>query len=183
VVMPAAASCGNTLLSMRTTVGAVLCAACAVILAACTPSSRPPTPPTLASSPSYQDSPQGVCRHSGGRPGQQRHMVPPTPVSVSVCSSREGPIEPIGPRHTHDTYTNGFAGLLAALNRRRPTEHPSCDGGGLARDFTLVFHYRTGADVSVEINPDCHPSVTNGTLQSDDVAAVVAQISRLTGLR
>lgn len=110
-------------------------------------------------------------------------MVPPSPFSVTICTSRYGPFAPNGPEPIRDVVHSGFADLLAALNARTRAAHPGCDGGGLARDYTLVFHYKRGADVTIEINPDCQPSITNGILQSDNAEHVSAEINKLIGLR
>ena len=68
-------------------------------------------------------------------------MVPPGSISVSICGSHGGP-----------TLTDGFAGLVAALNAL-PTQ-PSDQGCsmshcGPAVNYQLLFGYRQGPAVVV----------------------------------
>ncbi|HZC53757.1 MAG TPA: hypothetical protein VE441_14840 [Mycobacterium sp.] len=71
--------------------------------------------------------------------------------------------------------------LVALLNTITSGPH-SCNGGGLSRDYTLNFHYTSGSEVTVDINPDCQPGIRNGIVMSNNTDAVVAEISRLIGL-
>ena len=111
-------------------------------------------------------------------------MVPPTPTSVVICSERLGPITPIGPRRTRHTYVGQLGDLVAALNAGQH-EPPKfvCNAGGLAREYTLDFHYASGPGVAVDIGPDCQPSITNGSFFTNNTDTVLAAITRLTGLR
>jgi hypothetical protein len=90
-----------------------------------------------------------------------------------------------GPAHTHDAFTAGqFDHLLAVLRsgHLQPTTITTCDGGGEARTYTLVFGYRTGPDVSVDVGPDCHPSITNGSVATDNTHAVMVAINQMIGV-
>ena len=91
-----------------------------------------------------------------------------------------------GPAHTRDSFTAGqFDHLLVVLGRGRD-ESPkimSCDGGGEARTYTLMFGYRSGPDVTIDVGPDCHPSITNGSVVTDNTHAVMVAIDQMIGVR
>lgn len=139
----------------------------------------------MAPTPTFFGPPVAGCTHGPGRAGQDIALVPPEPISVTICSAVPAVRGNAGPAHTHDSFSAGqFDHLLAVLRRGdlRSPKITSCDAGGLARTYTLVFTYRTGPDVSIDVGPDCHPSVTNGSVATDNTGAVMVAIDRLIGV-
>lgn len=136
--------------------------------------------------PSFVGEPVQGCTHSRGRTGQDTELIPSRPVSLTICSAATTVPDHAGPAHTRDSFKAGqFDHLLVVLGRGRQ-ESPkitSCDGGGDARTYTLVFGYRTGPDVTIDVGPDCHPSITNGSVATDNTDAVMVAIDRLIGVR
>jgi hypothetical protein len=91
-----------------------------------------------------------------------------------------------GLAHTRDSFTAGqFDHLLAILGRGRHESRKitSCDGGGEARTYTLMFGYRSGPSVTIDVAPDCHPSITNGSVATDNTHAVMVAIDQMIGVR
>lgn len=91
-----------------------------------------------------------------------------------------------GPAHTQDSFTAGqFDDLLAVLRSARlePPKITSCDAGGEARSYTLVFGYSTGPDLSIDVGPDSHPSITNGSVATDNWHEVMVAINQMIGVR
>lgn len=105
-------------------------------------------------------------------------MVPGDPAWVVVCSENIR----ARPALTRDTLMSGFGRLITLLNTITPGPN-SCNGGGFSTDYTLNFHYPNGAEVTVDINPDCQPGIQNGRVMSNNTDAVVAEINRLLGHR
>ena len=108
-------------------------------------------------------------------------MVPGNPTSVTICSEASAAL-PVRPRQTKHTLSSGFDHLIDVLNAGR-VGRSYCDGGGLARTYTLEFHYVSGPDVAIDVTPDCHPSITNGAAKADNVHDVVTEVDNLIGLR
>jgi hypothetical protein len=110
-------------------------------------------------------------------------MVPIGSVSVLIRSSAS-PVTPFRPRHTRDLLTAGYVALVSKINAGVGKPYRKfCDGGGLARTYTLAFHYPTRPTVTVSIGPDCHPSINNGRgIRTDNLGQVVPTIRRLVGL-
>jgi hypothetical protein len=107
-------------------------------------------------------------------------MVPPGAIALTICSTQFNR----KPSLTRDTIKANFAPVVAALNAgSRQLPKFTCDGGGLARQYDLVFHYADGPDVTVAVGPDCQPSITNGRILANNTDDVVAVINRLIRLR
>jgi hypothetical protein len=130
--------------------------------------------------------PRRACLPRGmGRRGQQSSVVPDGYSSLDVCRTTAGTdvtaeIRPSS-GDTHD--------IVAALNAlpTSPMTGPGdCFGwyasGAEDVGYRLVFHYPIGADaaVDVETGPDCHPPISNGSLQSSDLSALLPLLERLT---
>jgi len=106
-----------------------------------------------------------------GRLGQDKAMVPPGSMSVTICR-----------RHGGRTVSSGFQPLVAALNAL-PTR-VSTRGCSMTNDhplpsYRLLFSYREGPAVQVSIEGNCFPQVDNLGLQSDSARTIVPIIERL----
>lgn len=136
--------------------------------------------------PSYPGQPVQGCTHGPGRAGQDAALIPSRPNRLTICSAATTVPGHAGPGHTRDSFTAGqFDDLLAVL-RSGHLQSPkvtSCDGGGEARTYTLVFGYPTGPDLSIDVGPDCHPSITNGSVATDNWHDVMAAINQMIGVR
>jgi hypothetical protein len=160
------------------------CIALILLIGGCTGDRKPTASPT-APAVSYQAPPIAGCHHSTGRSGQNRAMVPGKPTSLTVCSARSPVPGEAGPKHTFNTVTGAaLAHLVGVLDagHLRPTTITSCDAGGLARTYTLDFTYADGPDVAVDVGPDCHPSISNGTVATDNTHDVMVAIDALIGV-
>jgi hypothetical protein len=128
----------------------------------------------------------GDCHHGAGRPGDTNSLVPPKPTTLTICSLDPGVLANSRSVHTRNRFTAGqFDAVLAALGEgvpQSPKVHV-CDAGGMARTYTLDFGYRDGPDVSVDIGPDCHPSITNGLITTDNWQDVMKAVNQLIGVR
>ena len=155
-----------------------------LMINACTGSSQP-SGSSSAPKVSYNASPIAGCRHGAGRPGQDKALVPAEPTTVRVCSARSSVPGHGGPVHTVNTITGtALRRLVGVLNAGKlgPTKVTTCDGGGVARTYTLDFAYRRGPDVAIDVGPDCHPSVSNGSIASDNTHEVMVVIDNLIGV-
>jgi hypothetical protein len=123
--------------------------------------------------------PRDPCRgHWPGRLGQETTMVPGDPISVRVCYEA-----PNGStRSASTTVRTDYRPLVQALNRlpTRPTPSPGCRSTSPpSASYTLRFGYPQGPDVLVTVQPRCSPAVDNQSLQADDWATVLPEITRL----
>jgi hypothetical protein len=116
-----------------------------------------------------------------GRIVSPGRMVPGNPTSVTICSEASG-ASPELPRQTTNMLLTSFDHLIDVLNAGQVGRR-YCDLGGLARTYTLQFHYASRPDVAVDVTPDCHPSITNGAVQADNATDVIAEVNRLIDLR
>src|SRR4051812_1416668 len=124
--------------------------------------------------------------HGPGRAGQDAALIPSKPATLTICSAATTVPGHAGPAHTNDAFTAGqFDDLLAVLRsgHLQPAKITSCDGGGEARTYTLVFGYATGPDLSIDVGPDCHPSITNGSVATDNWHEVMVAIDQIIGVR
>jgi hypothetical protein len=112
------------------------------------------------------------CHSAGpgvGRLGQDKAMVPPGSMSVTICGR--------GGR----TVTSGFQPLVSALNAL-PTRVSTRGCSMTTRHgptYRLLFSYRQGPAVQVNIEGNCVPQVDNLGLQSDSAGTIVPIIERL----
>lgn len=120
-----------------------------------------------------------------GRSGQESSFVPDGYSSLDVCRTTAGTQVTAQTRpSTGDT--DEVAGALNGLPNSPMTSPWDCLGwyASEADDvgYRLVFHYPVGADavINVETGPDCHPPISNGSLQSRDVSEVLPLLQRLT---
>ena len=119
---------------------------------------------------------QPASCHGGGGPGrgrlgQDRAMVPPGAISVSICGSHGGPM-----------LSAGYAGLVAALNAlpSRPSDQScSMSHRGPAVNYQLLFGYRQGPAVVVQVFGRCVPQVNNTSLQAVSAGTILPIIARL----
>jgi hypothetical protein len=108
-----------------------------------------------------------------GRLGQERVLVPDTPVAVDICT---------GSTAGRVTARDGVDDLAAAFNRL-PTR--SSDNGCsaprwiISPSYLVVFHYAQGPPVLVRVDTWCDPPIDNSSLQSTDAAPVVPLLKQL----
>jgi hypothetical protein len=136
--------------------------------------------------PSYPGQPVDGCTHGTGRAGQDAALIPSKPTTLTICSAATTVPGHAGPAHTHDSFTAGqFDDLLTVLRsgHLQAPKITSCDGGGEARTYTLVYGYATGPDLSIDVGPDCHPSITNGSVATDNTHDVMVAIDQMIGVR
>ena len=115
---------------------------------------------------------------SRGRAGQEKTLVPGTPVSVQVCQ------EPGPGTVAHPTWliTGGFGALVDSLDSA-PTKESnwmaSCPDAGPSQLYELIFHYSVGPDVKVRVQGGCTPGVDNDSLTTDDASAAIQAVKQL----
>lgn len=110
-----------------------------------------------------------------GRFGQGRHLVPSGSSGVTICSTSGGRAE-----QTNQLTVNDAESLISVLNSLTTRNwRLHCSGRPSGTSYRLLFHYRSGPDVEVNVKPHCHPEIENGALQSDNVQAVVPLIEQL----
>lgn len=109
------------------------------------------------------------CRPNAGRLGQDNAMVPPGATSLTICTD------------TAHTIERDFGNLVSALNSL-PTElgrgicSPSPDPGDAYR---LIFGYRQGPPVAINVFKGCYPEAYNGTLASQKAGPVISLVQDL----
>jgi hypothetical protein len=123
------------------------------------------------------------CPVTPGRLGQERVLVPGTPVSVLVCATGGGQFSPHSGVSTSRAGTTADAvSLVAALNAL-PTQP---DNGvykclvpkfGNPGTYIAVFGYRAGPPVAVSIPGGC--GIANGNLQAPYDPGVVVTIKKI----
>ena len=114
-----------------------------------------------------------------GRSGQETKLVPDGVRSADVCKSTDGP-QPA----QHALLGAHDAGQLADGLNAMPTKPLTSRGcfawfdTGPDVEYQVVFHYDTGADVTVDVetNKQCSPPIENGSLQSTEQAAALVLV-------
>ena len=127
----------------------------------------------------------GKCAASGlGRTGQEATLVPDGYTSLDVCKTLD--VTVVAEAHPSGSELDDIVAALNALPTTPMTSPGGCGGwyasGHDDVGYRLVFHYEVGADavVNVETSKHCDPPISNGSLQSSDVSAVVPLLARLT---
>jgi hypothetical protein len=118
-----------------------------------------------------------TCRSLGaGRLGQQKQMVPGSPVSVTACNVDGGKTGP-----TRPASATVVRQLIAALNASPSTPwQPTCQPtGSTFRDYNLQFAYSQGPPVTISVTSGCTPGVVNGSLQAGGASAILPLINTL----
>jgi hypothetical protein len=126
------------------------------------------------------------CHHEPGRPGDTISLVPSTPTNLTICSFEPDDAAKSRPIYTRDRFTGGRLDQVLVALRAGTPKSPKikvCDLGGMARTYTLDFGYQRGPGVSMDIGPDCHPSITNGYIKTDNWQTVINAIDPLIGVR
>ena len=114
-----------------------------------------------------------------GRLGQERALVPAKPLSLIVCKVAYQ--SSAGPSWSVPT---GFAALVDAIDRL-PTQASTgwCSSPGTQAStdpaYELRFHYATGPDVFLRLQPGCDPELDNYNIAARDAGGVLAQIQQL----
>jgi len=120
----------------------------------------PPTPPA-------------TCKAiGGGRSGQETAMVPPGSTSLLICPAGR-------------VMRAGYGQLVAALNSL-PTSvstRQCSERGPSRREFRLLFSYRQGPPVLVDVTAGCYPQIDNMSLQASSARAVIPVIEWLIKFR
>jgi hypothetical protein len=105
-----------------------------------------------------------------GRLGQDTAMVPTGATSLTICAPK-----------AHRTITSGYQDLVQALDRlptRRSTR--TCSGSpGPGSFYELLFSYREGPPVMVDVIVGCYPAIDNLGLQSASASSVMPIIQQL----
>jgi hypothetical protein len=105
-----------------------------------------------------------------GRLGQDAAMVPAGSTSLTICAPK-----------AHRAITAGYQALTRALNRL-PTRSSTfaCSGpSGPGSYYQLLFSYREGPAVAVDISIGCHPAIDNLALQSASASTVMPIVRQL----
>jgi hypothetical protein len=98
-------------------------------------------------------------------------MVPPGAVSLTICTDRA------------HTIKSDFGKLVSALNSR-PTDlgRGVCSPSPKTDDeYQLIFGYRQGPPVSINVYKGCFPEVYNGTLKAEKAGSAIPIIRQLLG--
>ena len=118
----------------------------------------PPVPPATCKGPAL----------GGGRLGQETAMVPPGSISLLICPAGR-------------MIRSGAGGLVAALNSL-PTSvstRQCSERGHSRRQYRLLFSYRQGPPVLVDVTVGCYPQIDNMSLQAGSAHSVLPIIERL----
>jgi hypothetical protein len=116
----------------------------------------PATPPATCKAP------------GGGRLGQETAMVPPGSTSLLIC--------PAG-----HVLRAGYGQLVATLNSlpNSVSTRQCSERGKSKREYRLVFSYRQGPPVVVDVMAGCFPQIDNMSLQAYSARTVFPIIERL----
>lgn len=121
--------------------------------------------------PDPADDDRTSCIAHSGRLGQEKQMVPGTPISLTVCrNSSTGVMVSALDAERIRSALNGLGtapaqGIFGCGRRGSPTTL-----------YGLIFRYSAGPSVDVTVPEGCRPAVFNGSLQAGDGGAVVALI-------
>ena len=105
-----------------------------------------------------------------GRLGEEAAMVPAGSTSLTICAPK-----------AHRTITSGYQALARALDRL-PTRRSTfaCSGSsGPGSYYRLLFSYREGPPVAVDISVGCHPAIDNLALQAASASSVMPIVRQL----
>lgn len=124
-------------------------------------SGRWPAPQAVSCNGTFQDI---------GRLGQNTTMVPAGSTSLTICAPK-----------AHVTVTSGYQALVRTLNRLPARVSTlSCSGSpGPGSYYRLLFSYREGPAVAVDISVGCHPEIDNLALQSASASTVMPLVRQL----
>jgi hypothetical protein len=118
----------------------------------------PPTPPATCNGPGF----------GGGRLGQETAMVPPGSISLLICPAGR-------------MIRSGYGRLVAALNSlpNSVSTRQCSERGSSRRQYWLLFSYREGPPVLVDVTAGCYPQIDNMSLQAYSAHTVLPIIERL----
>lgn len=128
--------------------------------------------------------PNGTCLPRGlGRSGQETSFVPDGYSSLDVCRTAGSDV--VAQAHPSSGEAQEVVATLDGLPTSPMRSAGDCFGWYASEEddigYRLVFHYPVGADavVQVETSENCHPPISNGSLQSSELADVVPLLERL----
>ena len=83
------------------------------------------------------------------------------------------------------TIRSGYAGLVVALNSLSASvsTRGCSERGPSRREYRLLFSYREGPPVLVDVTAGCYPQIDNMSLQASSAHTVLPIIQRLLGPR
>jgi hypothetical protein len=106
-----------------------------------------------------------------GRLGEDTSMVPVGATALTICTAGKA-----------SSFTSGYQALIRALDRlptQPSTSRCSPSPSSSADEYQLLFSYREGPLVSVDIAVGCYPEVGNLNLQSHSASSVLPLLRQL----
>ena len=97
-----------------------------------------------------------ACYDAAGRFGQHRQLVPDEPVRIRMCKDQVE-LQPV-------TDPDRIARVLQLLNKPKTTASRSGCEGTVTHQRQLLFEYRSGRSVAVDVLQGCRPDVFSSSL-------------------